>query len=158
MPAPDLRPLFTGDTAAKVHRGLAMTLAPTQSSLVLDHDALSLLRDGLGGYDMEIRWMAHLDDSNTLRLWRSWTGLQIYEATVVLDQSQTSGAILALKVEQDKEHYRGSMAEEPTQFEEILASTLDTLRHFRAGHTPYGPAEGAGPVPPPWPEPDPGLS
>lgn len=134
-----------------------MTPVPAQSSLVLDHDALGLLRDGLGRYDMEIRWMAHLDDSNTLHLWRSWTGHQIYEATVTLDQSQTSGAIAALKVEQDKGRYGGSIAGEPGRFEMILASLLDTLRRFRAGHTPYGPAEGADPVPPPWPTPDPGL-
>jgi hypothetical protein len=31
---------------------------------------------------MEIRWLAHLDDTNVLRLWRSWIGHQIYQAVL----------------------------------------------------------------------------
>jgi hypothetical protein len=48
----------------------------------LDTDTIGLLRDGPWFLDMEIRWVAHLDDSDVLRLWRSWTGHQVYEAWV----------------------------------------------------------------------------
>jgi hypothetical protein len=36
--------------------------------LTLDRDTIGLLRDGLGFYDMEIRWVAHLDEADVLRL------------------------------------------------------------------------------------------
>lgn len=39
------------------------------------------LRIGLGRVDMEIRWLGWLDDADTLRIWRSWTGFEIYRAT-----------------------------------------------------------------------------
>ena len=66
-----------------------MQPADQKPGLALDPDTIRLLRDGLGFHDMEIRWVAHLDDTNVLRLWRSWTGYQIYEAKVVLDASGT---------------------------------------------------------------------
>lgn len=37
------------------------------------------------------------------------------------------------------------------RFEAALVSVVNELRRLRAGHTPYGPAPGAGLVPPPWP-------
>jgi hypothetical protein len=44
-----------------------MTAVPSPPSLVLDADVRQLLYDGLGRFDMEIRWLAHLDESNVLR-------------------------------------------------------------------------------------------
>ena len=120
-------------------------------ALPSDSDAISLLRDGLGIYDMEVRWMAHLDEADVLRLWRSWTGNQIYEARVTVDRSGTSATFAELKVEQHPDSYTGRLSEEPALFERVLISTVDHLRHFRAGHTPYGPSPSAGPVPDPWP-------
>jgi hypothetical protein len=108
------------------------------------------LRDGLGLFDMEIRWLAHLDDSDVLRLWRSWTGHQIYEA-LVEKQGADKWTINSLKVEQASDRYGGLVSAEPDQFERILVSVVNTLREFRCGHTPYGPGPDAEPLPPPWP-------
>jgi hypothetical protein len=63
----DLRPHFTDRTARGTHPGLRMTAVPSPPSLVLDADVRQLLYDGLGRFDMEIRWLAHLDESNVLR-------------------------------------------------------------------------------------------
>jgi hypothetical protein len=118
--------------------------------LVLDADTHELLRDGLGMYDMEIRWLAHLDESNMLRLWRSWTGHQIYQAAVE-KRTVHEWVIRELMVEQEPDRYRGSLSDEPDDFERTLASVVNTLREFRAGRTPYGPTPDASPPPATWP-------
>jgi hypothetical protein len=61
-----------------------------EPGLSLDSDTIGLLRAGLGCYDMEIRWVVHLDAADVLRVWRSWTGYQIYE--VCRKRSRGSGA------------------------------------------------------------------
>lgn len=147
---PDLRRLFTDDTAATTHPGLRMAAVPSPPRLRLDPDTMDLLRAGLGRYDMEVRWMAHLDASGRLRLWRSWTGNQIYEVTVVQDAAGT-GVLSGLTVEQDPDRHRPEPSAEPARFEAVLASVVNELRSLRAGHTPYGPAPGADPEPPKWP-------
>lgn len=149
----DLRPLFTERSTARVHPGLAMHRLDDVPRLTLDSDAIDLLRDGLGFYDMEIRWLALLDKGDVLRLWRSWTGNQVYEAQVTLDPSGASAAFTSLEVEQHRDRYTGRLAEEPALFERIVISTINHLRYFRAGHTPYGPSPSAGPAPAPWPSP-----
>jgi len=151
MSIDDLRPLFTERSAAKVQPALAMSPAHQAPRLVLDADTIGLLRDGLGFYDMEIRWVAHLDDADVLRLWRSWTGHQIYEATVVVADAGAIATFAELTVEQNPDRYAGRLSEEPGLFERVLISTVNHLRHFRAGHTPYGPSPSAGPAPAPWP-------
>lgn len=60
--------------------------------LVLAAETEEALRIGLGRTDMEVRWMASLDESDTLRLWRSWTGHEIYRATF---ERRTDGLKLA---------------------------------------------------------------
>lgn len=151
MPAEDLRPLFTALSAAKVHAGLTMHVVGQVPRLALDADTIGLLRDGLGFFDMEIRWVAHLNDSDVLRLWRSWTGYQVYEAQVEVDRSGTRASFTYLKVEQHTDRHSGRLPEEPSLFERVLISTVNHLRYFRAGHTPYGPSPNAGPAPVPWP-------
>ena len=151
MPVEDLRPLFTARSAAKVHPALAMRSVDRRLGLTLDSDTIGLLRDGLGFYDMEIRWVAHLDATDLLRLWRSWTGYQIYEAQVVSDAPGTRATIAGLKVEQHPDRFTGLLANEPALFERVLISTVNHLRRFRAGHTPYGPSPSAGPMPEWWP-------
>jgi hypothetical protein len=151
VPIEDLRPLFTASSAAKVHPALAMRSIDRKPGLTLDSDALGLLRDGLGFYDMEIRWVIHLDATDVLRLWRSWTGYQIYEAQVVVDEPRARATITGLKVEQHPDRFTGLLSNEPALFERVLISTVNHLRRFRAGHTPYGPSPTAGPVPEPWP-------
>lgn len=99
---------------------------------------------------MEIRWLAHLDDTGVLRLWRSWTGQQIYQA-VFESHATDQWVIRELAVEQEPTRYRGSLAVEPDQFENVLISVVNTLRRFRAGHTPYGPNPDAEPLPSLWP-------
>lgn len=47
VPARDLRPLFTERTAARVRPGVAMTRADRSPTLILDNDAIRLLRDGI---------------------------------------------------------------------------------------------------------------
>jgi hypothetical protein len=150
VPVEDLRPLFTARSAAKVHPALAMRAIDRKLGLTLDLDTIGLLRDGLGFYDMEIRWVVHLDAADVLRLWRSWTGYQIYEAQVVLDAPGTRATIAGLKVEQHPDRFTGPLSNEPALFERVLISTVNHLRHFRAGHTLYGPSLSAGPAPEPW--------
>jgi hypothetical protein len=150
MEVADLRPCFTDSTAQKTSPGLRLTAVYRSPGVALDTDTRDILRDGLGLFDMEIRWLAHLDDSDVLRLWRSWTGHQIYEA-LVEKQAADRWVINSLKVEQDSDRYGGSVADEPDQFERILVSVVNTLRGFRCGHTPYGPSPDAEPLPPPWP-------
>ncbi len=144
----DLRPRFADDT--ETHPGLRLTAVPRSSSLMVDADTRLLLHEGLGRFDMEIRWMAQLDEANVLRLWRSWTGHQIYQA-VLEQQAAGPWVIRDLAVEQEPTRYRGSLSAEPEQFDKVLGSVVNTLRRFRAGHTPYGPAPGAEPLPPAWP-------
>jgi hypothetical protein len=144
----DLRPHFTDDT--ETHPGLRLTAVPGSSSQLVDADTKQLLADGLGRFDMEIRWLAHLDHTNVLRLWRSWTGHQIYQA-VLERQTADQWVIREVAVEQEPARYRGSLSAEPDQFENVLVSVVNTLRYFRAGHTPYGPAPDAEPLPSPWP-------
>jgi hypothetical protein len=146
----DLRPRFTEDNAHQAHPGLRLTTVPRSPSMVLDADTRQLLTDGLGRFDMEIRWLAHLDETDVLRLWRSWTGHQIYQA-VVEWQAAGQWVIRDLAVEQEPDRYRGSLSAEPDQFERVLVSVVNTLRRFRAGHTPYGPTPDAEPLPSPWP-------
>ncbi|GGN92296.1 hypothetical protein GCM10010112_79320 [Actinoplanes lobatus] len=107
-----------------------------QPGIVLGNDAVGLLRDGLGRYAMEIRWMVHLDDAGVLRLWRSWKGQQVYEARLV--PGPDGATLTGLTVEQDQSRYQGTLDREPDLFEKVLRSCLDHLRRFRAGHTPYG--------------------
>jgi hypothetical protein len=151
VPVEDLRPLFTARSAARVYPALAMRSLDRTPGLTLDSDTVGLLRDGLGFYDMEIRWVVHLDAADVLRLWRSWTGYQIYEAQVVLDATGARASIAGLKVEQHPDRFTGLLSNEPALFERILISTVNHLRRFRAGHTPYGPSPSAGPAPEPWP-------
>lgn len=126
-----------------------MTPVRSASALRLDPDTVGLLRAGLGRYDMEIRWLAHLDASDVLRLWRSWTGHQVYGATLVQDAAG-GGVLDGLEVEQDPDRHRGRLDDEPGRFDATVASVVDHLRRFRAGHTPYGPAPDADPAPAPW--------
>jgi hypothetical protein len=147
---PDLRPLFTESTAARTYPGLQMTRVTTPCRLRLDADTQRLLREGLGRFDMEIRWLAHLDAAGVLRLWRSWTGLQIYRA-MAREGADGEAGIERLEVEQHPDRYRGRLTDEPRQFEVVLVAVINTLREFRAGYTPYGPVEGAEPRPRRWP-------
>ncbi|MBB2948442.1 hypothetical protein FB565_008225 [Actinoplanes lutulentus] len=146
MPSEDLRPLFSTADAGRVQPALDLRPVTSDPHLVLDADTTALLRDGLGGYDMEIRWMAHLDGEGVLRMWRSWTGLQVYEAGVTGDR------ISGLRVEQHPDRYTGSLDQEPELFCRVLISVVNELRRFRAGYTPYGPASpSTGPEPSRWP-------
>jgi hypothetical protein len=127
-----------------------MTAVRSSPRLGLDPDVVQLLRDGLGRYDMDVRWLPLLDNSNVLRLWQSWTGHQIYEA-MLIEGGQGQSVFDGLNVEQDPGRYRGKLDDEPGQFETVLASVVNVRRRFRAGHTPHGPAPDAGPEPPAWP-------
>jgi hypothetical protein len=147
---PDLRPLFTEETAARIQAGRQLVQVTDSCGLRLDADAQGLLRDGLGHFDMEVRWLAHLDEANVLRIWRSWVPFQIYEA-VVEPIADRPAAITRLRVEQDPDRFRGRLADEPQRFEQTVTLVINTLRELRAGYTPYGPAEGAGPRPSTWP-------
>jgi len=127
-----------------------MTHVTEPCRLRLDADAQGLLRDGLGHFDMEVRWLAHLDEADVLRIWRSWVGFQINEARIE-PGTDGSARITRLEVEQHPDRHRGLLTDEPLRFERVTALVINTLREFRAGYTPYGPAEGAGPKPPTWP-------
>jgi hypothetical protein len=136
---PDLRPLFTEETSRWTHPGLNLTAVAASPRLTLDADSLGLLRDGLGIYDMEVHWLAHLDASRVLRLWRSRTGNQIYSAVVETAADGTT-VLSGLMVEQHPERYSGELSAEPARFEGTLTEVLDILRRFRAGRTLHGSA------------------
>jgi hypothetical protein len=70
---------------------------------------------------------------------------------VTIDSLGGSATVTYLKVEQHPDRYTGRLAEESALFERVLISTVNHLRRFRAGHTPYGPSPSAGPAPDPWP-------
>ena len=142
--------MFTERDAAATRPGLLMTSVRRDPRLRLDPDTVTLLRAGLGRCDMELRWLARLDDTGTLRLWRSWTGHQVYEVTVVED-GRRGGVLVGLRVEQHPERHRGRLDGEPGRFEAVLASVVNDLRRFRAGHTRYGAAPDADPEPARWP-------
>jgi hypothetical protein len=127
-----MRYLFTESTAAATHPGLQMAEVRAPCRTTLDADARRLLRDGLGRVDMDVRWLVHLDGANVLRLWRSWTGHQIYEATL-RENADGVAVVERLEVEQHPDRYRGGMAAEPRRFEEVLVVVLDTVREVRAG-------------------------
>ena len=78
-------------------------------------------------------------ETGVLRLWRSWTGTQVYEARVALRQDG-SAMLTDLLVESDPERYRSSGDGELRQFRDVLGSAvLDQLRDLRAGRSSYGP-------------------
>ena len=78
-------------------------------------------------------------ETGVLRLWRSWTGTQVYEARVALRQDG-SAMLTDLLVESDPERHRSSGDGELRQFRDVLGSAvLDQLRDLRAGRSPYGP-------------------
>jgi len=76
-------------------------LAVAVPSFTLDADDEAALRLGLGRIDMDIRWMAHLDDDDVLRLWRSWTGHQIFQATFARREHRLE--LVGLEVETDED-------------------------------------------------------
>jgi hypothetical protein len=113
----------------------------------LSADDVALLRAGLAPYGSDVRWMALLEAdprmpgrpaAEVLRLWRSWSGTQIYEARAEL-RNDGSALLTDLLVESDPERYRGFGADELNVFREVLSSAvLDQLRELRAGRSPYG--------------------
>lgn len=84
---------------------------------------------------MDVRWMAHLNSSNVLRLRRSWTGDEICAATIVEDATGQA-AIDRLTVEQDAGRYRGSLDDEPAQFELVLTTVVSLIRDLRGSPSP----------------------
>lgn len=143
----DLRPPFTTDVRARLQP--ATRPVPVMGLIVeLSADDVALLRAGLAPYGTDVRWLAILDpdprvpdqpETGVLRLWRSWTGTQVYEARVALRQDG-SALLTDLLVESDPERYRSSGDDELSQFRDVLGSAvLDQLRDLRGGRSPYGP-------------------
>ncbi|MEV6965180.1 hypothetical protein AB0M47_08670 [Hamadaea sp. NPDC051192] len=147
----DLRPLFTADVAAVVHSGSLMAEVPRMPSLKLHADTLSLLRDGLGHHEIEVKWLGQLDQQGTLRLWRSWTGHLMYEAIVTIaDAGIGTVTVTGLRVERDTSRYTGSIDDEPATFERVIIGMVNLMRQLRAGHGSCGPVDGAEPLPSRW--------
>lgn len=93
--------------------------------LVIPPEIAQELRHGLGRVDMDIRWMFWLDDRLVLRFWRSWTGYEIYRAT--LTPAGEDLRISHLDVESDPERYGGDPAEEADTFLRIYRFQLELL-------------------------------
>jgi hypothetical protein len=117
---------FTPDTAARVLPGVAMIAVAEQPDVVLSAEDIDLLRDGLGHVDMQLRWLVHLDDLGVVRVWRSWSGYQVYQVTVSRD-----GRVRDLRVEQDPSRAVSSMDAEPGFFGEVLWVILNDIRALR---------------------------
>lgn len=145
VPAEDLRLPFTDE----VRRGLQPARRPVPVPglrVQLSADDVALLRAGLALYGSEVRWLAVLDpdppapgrpEAGVLRLWRSWTRLQIYEARAALHEDG-SAVLTDLLVESDPEVYDGFGDRELDVFLETLGSAvLEQLRDLRAGRSPY---------------------
>ena len=92
----------------------------TPPVLLLTPEAERQLRVGLGPVDMDIRWLAWLSERDELRLWRSWTGYEIYRARF---DRRTDGALSLAEflVESSPDRYTPTH-HEPARF-------TDTLRH-----------------------------
>lgn len=101
-----------------------MSLAPPDVSLSADEEAA--LRIGVGRVDMEIRWLAWLDDQDALRLWRSWTGFEIYRA--IFEQRANALEATALLVESSPERFGTEPAEDHgARFAETLGHCLSLI-------------------------------
>lgn len=83
------------------------------------------LRVGLGRVDMDIRWLAWLAEHDELRLWRSWTGFEIYRARFRRDPAGGL-ALFELLVESSPDRYSDVDAE-PFRFTETLRHVLRVL-------------------------------
>lgn len=85
----------------------------------------SALRIGLGRTDMDIRWMAWLDEDDRLRLWRSWTGFEMFTA----DFTRDSGTLrlTRLSVESDPERYAADESGVEVDFAETLHQCLSLV-------------------------------
>jgi len=137
--------LFDPGTAVETMR---MPVAvPVGRPVPLTADDLRLLREGLGRIDMDLRWMVHLTEDGTLRLFRSWTGIEVYRATVT-PRPDGGAAVTGLLVETEPDRYRWTPAAggEPAQFLGVLGSTLDLAADLAAGFGLYPPFP-AGPPP-----------
>lgn len=142
----DLRHPFTAEVRARLVGALRLVPQPGLA-VELSADDVALLEYGLAPYGSDVRWLGVLDldppasgrpETGVLRLWRSWTGMQIYEARVVLREDR-SALVTDLLVESDPERYRGFDDEELDVFALTLRSAvLDQLRDLRAGQSPYG--------------------
>ena len=119
-------PPFDGDHESV--EAMQTPLAVDAPEVTLSAEAEDALRIGIGRTDMEIRWMASLDEFDTLRLWRSWTGHEIYRATF---ERQPAGLkLVGLQVESADELHRIAADEQPGQ------RFLQTLRHCLSLITP----------------------
>lgn len=103
-------------------------LAVDVPEVTLSAEDEGAFRIGIGRADMEIRWMASLDELDRLRLWRSWTGHEIYRATF---ERQPEGLkLVGLLVESADELHGIAADEQPGQ------GFLQTLRHCLSLITP----------------------
>ena len=136
--------LFTPDTAVEP------MLRPVDVSLPrpahLSAADVALLRDGLARGEMEHKWMVSLDGDGTLRLFRSWTGFELYRAAVA--PAADGGVVTALQVETHPDRYGWSPAEggEPARFLDVLDGVLGLAMDLAAGFGSYPPYP---PGPPP---------
>jgi len=134
---PDLnRPLYPGpfgeftipafDKDREEVEIMRMPLAADPPELTLTTSHERELRLGLGRVDMEIRWMAWLDDTDTLRIWRSWSGFEIYRARFERRANRLS--LVELFVESSPDRYEaGEGAAHGRQFTETLNHCLSLI-------------------------------
>ena len=94
---------------------------PIRCGQALTAEEVDLLRDGLWPRDMDDRWVVWLD-GNTLRCWRSWTGMCIYEAKVMLAEDG-AGILGVLEVLDDNAAYHRASTDagELERFEGVLS-------------------------------------
>ena len=111
------------------HETVEAMLRPTSASppdVSLSADEEAALRVGIGRVDMEIRWLAWLDDRDTLRLWRSWTGFEIYRAT--FERRANALRVSALLVESSPDRFGTDAAEDHgARFAETLTHCLSLI-------------------------------
>jgi hypothetical protein len=100
-----------------------MSVAPPNFSLNTDEEAA--FRIGIGRVDMETRWLAWLDQ-DILRLWRSWTGFEIYRAT--FERRANGLQATELLVESSPERFGFEPAEDHgARFAETLEHCLSLI-------------------------------
>ena len=89
---------------------------------------LARLREGLWPRSMDDKWAVHLE-GDTLRCWRSWTGLCIYETTISATEDGGGRAPLLLVLDDATAYQRASTDDsERERFEGVISQVLKAIR------------------------------
>lgn len=85
---------------------------------------VSTLREGFWPQDMDDRWAIWLEGS-TLRLWRSWTGICVYEVPLTFNDDESADCQVIQVLDESADYQRHQLdAGELDRFEGVLGIAL----------------------------------